>query len=1143
MNRKIGLCAFGVLLALAASLLQAAPMFQASGAAQSGTGAVTVSWPAHAVGDVALLFVESAGGEPVTLSAPSSFVAVANSPQATGTGTAGTRLSVFWARATSIAMPAVVVADPGNHVVARIFTYRGVINSGDPWDVTGGGVKAAASTAVSVSGVTTATEDTLVVQAVSRDNDSASTTAFSGQTNGNLNALAERGEAGTNSGNGGGFAVWDGVKLAAGAIGNTTATVTSSVNAWLTIALKPAPGVGAVIASAGNCSNQAGVGTIVWATPANAYVSDNLYATASNVTPGTTTNYLKCTGFDFSTVPLGAEITGITVYVERKTSGGTIRDAFVYLVKGDVIQTAVNRATATNYTTADVVEAHGAADDLWANTWTVTDIQSPNFGVVFSARNAGATPVINRTVSVDHIYARISYIPSSLHHVGINAPTSAMALSEVPVTVTPHTVAHASIAGAGSLNFSSSTGAGDWTLISGSGTLTLGAPDSGLATYTFGGGETSAVLGFTSQTAGTVTLGVTDAFGLDMLLNAPAGEKANVITFSAASFVFTSSACLDGVAFGTPGQCAKIAWSPRIAGQALASVYITSVNTAGVPARLHATQDRTRDLQFGLTCHNPAANAGLRATFTATAETLPLCQSNGAIPAVWTTPVTLTFAGGVPSVGPYSFNYDDVGQVEFRLRNSAATAEMGSSGAFVVKPANFLPGVIRQSALPNKMNPAAVNAAGDTFVKAGEAFTVVVSVLNAAGAATPNFGKETPTAETVKLTPTLVSGLGLTHNPSLSGSFGGFTGGVAQGTAFKWDEVGIITLTPSVGDGDYLSGGDVTGTPSANVGRFYLDHFIVQNAVLEDRGELCEGGVLVSDGVTACAPAFTYMGEQLTASFTLAARSANNLAVQNYVDSATAASDWAKLDPALFADLSFGAVDSATAGGPYYLTARISNSGMPAAACASYPCFQLGGAQAEADVSAALNLSRGASPDGPYGAVEIGISPQDADGATVSFDLDVDGAGGNDHASLGTTAFRYGRMKIANVLGSNLADMLVTATAQYWDGGKFVANGDDCLTTLSLPADIALSNWQGLPAGATTVAGGVLRFQNGANCGYTRLTLSKPGTGKSGRVDVDVSTGAAAYRFLPGAKGVATFGVYDGSQSGRKDFIYLRESY
>ena len=45
-----------------ANIARAAPAFQAAGAAVNGTGSVSPVWPTHAVGDVALLFVESAGG-------------------------------------------------------------------------------------------------------------------------------------------------------------------------------------------------------------------------------------------------------------------------------------------------------------------------------------------------------------------------------------------------------------------------------------------------------------------------------------------------------------------------------------------------------------------------------------------------------------------------------------------------------------------------------------------------------------------------------------------------------------------------------------------------------------------------------------------------------------------------------------------------------------------------------------------------------------------------------------------------------------------------------------------------------------------------------------------------------------------------
>jgi hypothetical protein len=79
------------------------------------------------------------------------------------------------------------------------------------------------------------------VQAAARDDDSAAV-EFSALTNAGLTGIAERSDGGTTQGNGGGFAVWDGVKATIGATGNTTATIANSVvNAFLTIALKPAP--------------------------------------------------------------------------------------------------------------------------------------------------------------------------------------------------------------------------------------------------------------------------------------------------------------------------------------------------------------------------------------------------------------------------------------------------------------------------------------------------------------------------------------------------------------------------------------------------------------------------------------------------------------------------------------------------------------------------------------------------------------------------------------------------------------------------------------------------------------------------------------------------------------------------------------
>lgn len=193
-------------------------------------------------------------------------------------------------------MSSPTVGDAGNHVYAQILTYRGAIASGNPWDTTGGGVKATASTSVTVAGITSTVINTLIVQACSKDTDTTAA-GFSGQTNANLTGLTERVDAGTNSGNGGGFAVWDGGKAAIGPTGDTTAIVTSSVNAFLTIALKPkrdqtitfgaAPSV--VVGGTGTVSATASSGLAVTFTSTTPAVCTIVGNTVTGVSAGTCT--------------------------------------------------------------------------------------------------------------------------------------------------------------------------------------------------------------------------------------------------------------------------------------------------------------------------------------------------------------------------------------------------------------------------------------------------------------------------------------------------------------------------------------------------------------------------------------------------------------------------------------------------------------------------------------------------------------------------------------------------------------------------------------------------------------------------------------------------------------------------------------
>lgn len=186
------------------------------------------------------MLIETAGGQPLD-GLPSGWNHVTGSPQATGTTTNGTQLTVLWKRATSSSEtnPTIPHITGGDHVFAQIVTFRGCIATGDPWDVTAGGVKAVASSTLSIPGLTTNVSDCLVAVMATRDTD-ASTAWASNWANASLANVTERYDANSGIGTGGGLALATGDKSAAGTVDATTLDLAAScVNAYLVVALRP----------------------------------------------------------------------------------------------------------------------------------------------------------------------------------------------------------------------------------------------------------------------------------------------------------------------------------------------------------------------------------------------------------------------------------------------------------------------------------------------------------------------------------------------------------------------------------------------------------------------------------------------------------------------------------------------------------------------------------------------------------------------------------------------------------------------------------------------------------------------------------------------------------------------------------------
>ncbi|MEP2774657.1 MAG: putative Ig domain-containing protein [Luteolibacter sp.] len=228
----------------AAAAAAPTPSFVASGGISSGTGTITPALPSgRASGDILLLFVETAN-QAVSISNPNggTWAEVSGSPQGTGTaaGSSSTRLTVFWSRYNGT-QGNPTVSDSGDHQTARTIAIRGAAASGNPWNVTAGGIESTSDTSASIPGVTTTVPNTLVVVAVAGSLPDANGTAnFSGWSNSNLTDLTERTDDTRNSGNGGALGIATGKKATAGATGNTAAThASSAVKGMISIAIKP----------------------------------------------------------------------------------------------------------------------------------------------------------------------------------------------------------------------------------------------------------------------------------------------------------------------------------------------------------------------------------------------------------------------------------------------------------------------------------------------------------------------------------------------------------------------------------------------------------------------------------------------------------------------------------------------------------------------------------------------------------------------------------------------------------------------------------------------------------------------------------------------------------------------------------------
>lgn len=503
--------------------------------------------------------------------------------------------------------------------------------------------------------------------------------------------------------------------------------------------------------------------------------------------------------------------------------------------------------------------------------------------------------------------------------------------------------------------------------------------------------------------------------------------------------------------------------------------YLRAVQKNTSTGACQAALTGDQDINFGYVCNNPTTCAAGnlmkvgKATFTgAVIESSNFFPGNdNANGFVNSSPINLTFDSN--GNAPFWLNYYDAGQTTlhmFKLLPGGARLG-GNSNAFITKPFNFTISNITNSS--NVANPAASSASGAKFVKAGQSFKATINANAANGWLTKNFGREI-VPENVRLDALLQAPSGGSAGVMAGNitSAGSFVNGSATLTGVSWSEVGIIQLLPVVTDNDYLGAGSVWGISSDNIGRFYPDHFRITSGT----------------DTKACSGQFTYFGQDgLNTAFTITAENMSNGTTQNYTGN--------------YGTTSFMKFNT-SARTQYEFTTSPSFTLDPSATAISGTWLNGVGT-----INAKHIVRKPASRTAPTN-ITFNAHPVDDDGVTITASSTPISA---------ATPFRYGRMFLQSMHGSELIALPIRLETQFWDGNGYVRNTLDSCSSVPL-SSVSMKNYHGNLSACETRLTGVASLVNGSQA----LTLTAPGvTGgipNSGSVDLEVNLNAV----IPGEK-------------------------
>ncbi|MDX1404915.1 MAG: DUF6701 domain-containing protein, partial [Woeseiaceae bacterium] len=641
---------------------------------------------------------------------------------------------------------------------------------------------------------------------------------------------------------------------------------------------------------------------------------------------------------------------------------------------------------------------------------------------------------------------------AGIHHFAIIHDGTGINCQAEDVTIEAHTSGHSvETTFGGTLVLSTSTLHGDWSLVSGSGSLTSG-------------GKGNAVYGFSSSDNGSVTLGLRDTFveTVNIDVNSQGvtedGSEDDDLVFARSGFNFLADSAKNTIGLQIGGKPSNVAPGAQ-------TLELQAIKTNDDTGQCEAALQGSTTIDIGFECEDPTTCATNTMTFGGVS--IP-ANANNAVPTY--ARVNMDFGNAADDTATFTMQYNDVGKIRLYARNRllpSGEEMIGASNSFVVRPFAF--------DLSATGNPAATGPTDPVFTQAGAEFTANVTALlweaaddtdndgvadnhddtdpsnNADltdNAAAPNYGYETA-VEQVLLTAALDQPAG-GSNPGLSGgtSVTVFTNGTGTTTTVRYDEVGIIEMAAQVADNDYLGiGATETGkitSKSGYVGRF--------NPARYD--------VTAGDINPACSATFTYSRQPFTGSMTIEAQNAaaaGNNRTENYRGA------FVTLDPNT--ELVF--INSATSTA-YDAKTVTYNQGFDS------------GNFGEAVLALQFRWDMGEQAPTTSTVQNTGVTDEVNTLASAP-------------VSIGSSPTRFGRAIVGTAAGSELVDLEVVMRTEYYldSTNGYVVNSDDFCSTNAV---LSLSNFAdnlnlgetcvqdtgnpGLSGAGCTVAGPILKRYN-----------------------------------------------------------------